>query len=432
VPLPSPRTMGLSLLIAAFLGALFTGDSRIAAVLLALAGLGWLGCARSHSESAHRPVLFWSVALGLRLAAFVCGPVFSDDVQRYAWEGEVLFTGKSPYAYAPDAPELADLRARSPELAARVNHADVPAVYPPLTQACGVATAALVHAAGVAPGRANVCILRALFLLCDLGVLFVILRARHSGRLSPAAPVIWGWCPLVCLEFAGSGHLDSLGILFLLLALLALDAGRASASIWCGLGAATKFVPLCLLPWIGKGREPGRRMLLAAAVLALLVLLYLPFLFLEGSERGLGSGLREYGERWESGSLVYRWIALWAGSEETRRLVRVLVGLAWLACSALVVLRRRDAWSGAGAILGAFLVLSPTLHPWYVLWMLPFLAHRPSLAWSWLVASVALSYWPLDSWKAHGRWIEPAWIWWVIAPAFAVLWIGGRRVEVRA
>jgi len=428
VPLPSPRNAGLSLLVGAFLGALFTGDSRVAAVLLALAGVGWVWCARSHSENARRPVLFWSVALGLRLAAFVCGPVFSDDVQRYAWEGEVLLAGKSPYAYAPNAPELSELRARSPELAARVNHPDVPAVYPPLTQACGLAAAAVVHAAGAAPGSANVWILRSVFLLGDLGVLFVLLRARHSGRLSAAAPVIWGWCPLVCLEFAGSGHLDSLGILCLLLGLLALESGSGRAAVWSGLGAAIKFLPLCLLPWIGRGSTPRRRMLLVAGALGLLALSYLPFLFLEGSERGLGSGLREYGERWESGSLVYRWVVPRLGSESTR----VLLGLAWLGCSTAFVLRRRDAWSGAGAILGTFLVLSPTLHPWYVLWMLPFLAHRPSLAWSWLVASIPLSYWPLDAWKEHGRWIDPAWIWWVIAPMFAVLWIGGRRAEVRA
>jgi len=259
-----------------------------------------------------------------------------------------------------------------------------------------------------------------------------------SGQDPPAAPLTWAWCPLVSLEFAGSGHLDSLGILLLLLALLALPGGRAS--VWSALGAAVKFLPLCVLSWIGTGRAPGRRVLLAAGALALLALSYLPFLLLEGGGRGFAAGLHEFGARWESASLVYRWVEPWVrehlgaglGFEETRLRARILVGLAWVALAGAAVLRRRDAWSGAGAILGALLVLSPTLHPWYVLWMLPFLARQPSLSWSWLAAGAALFYWPLSGWKSHGEWIEPLWIWWLVAPPFAALWIRERIAAARA
>jgi hypothetical protein len=278
----------------------------------------------------------------------------------------------------------------------------------------------------------NVWILRVLYLVADLGVLGLVLRARRAGRLAPAAPLLWGWCPLVCLEFAGSGHLDSLGILFLLLALLAAEARPLQSSIWSGLGAAVKLLPLVLLPWIGLRR--------AALALALLALSWLPFLLLDGGARGFGAGLREYGERWESASLVYRWVEPWVLEhpgrglpfEETRHLARVIVGCAWLALAGWAVWRRRDAWSGAGAVVGAFLVLSPTLHPWYTLWMLPFLMHKPNLAWSWLVAGAALFYWPLSGWKAQQLWHEPAWIWWAVAPAFAALWIRDQLAEARA
>jgi hypothetical protein len=439
-PLSRTRSVALGLLVGAFLCALLTDDSRLAALLLCVSGVAWIACAHSHSESAHRPALVWTVALALRLAAFASGPVYSDDVQRYAWEGEVVLDGASPYAFAPGAPELAQLRARMPELAARVNHPQVPAVYPPLTQACGLATAALVRAAGAAPGRANVTILRVLFLLADLGVLLVIQRARAAGRLAPAAPLIWGWCPLVCLEFAGSGHQDGLGILFLLLALLAAEARPARGALCSALGAASKLLPLCVLPWIGRGLGARRRIGLVALALAILALACVPFLFLDGGGRGFGAGLREYGERWESASLVYRGVERWVLEhdgpdvpfEETRHTARVLVGCAWLALAGFAVWRRRDAWSGAGALIGAFLVLSPTLHPWYTLWVLPFLCHRPSCAWSWLVAGSALFYWPLSGWKAAQQWIEPGWIWWAVAPAFAALWVRERFQGARA
>ncbi|MBK7643188.1 MAG: hypothetical protein IPJ19_09075 [Planctomycetes bacterium] len=393
-----------------------------------------MACCRNARSRPVPPALFWSVALLLRAAALASGPVYSDDIQRYAWEGEVALGGSSPYAFAPDAPELASLREALPELAPRVAHAEVPAVYPPLAQACGLATAALVHASGASPGPANVWILRVLFLAADLGVLAVLLRARKAGRLRSEAPLVWGWCPLVCLEFAGSGHLDSLGILFLLLALLACEARPLASALWCGLGASVKLLPLCVLPWIGRERPPARRLLFALLALGILAAGYLPFLQLAGGERGLGAGLHEYGERWEAASLVYRFVEPWVLEhygqgvpfEETRHLARVGVGWVWIAICLVAVWRRRDAWSGAGAVVGAFLVLSPTLHPWYTLWMLPFLLERPSLAWSWLVAVSAIFYWPLAAWKAQQQWIEPAWAWWLVAPVFAALWICER------
>jgi len=432
------RHAGTCLLVGAFLGALFTGDLRVAAVLLALSGLGWIVCCRAGRAEPPSGPWLWVVALALRLAAFGLAPEFSDDIQRYAWEGEVVLDGKSPYGFAPDAPELAPLRQRLPELAARVGHPDVPAVYPPLAQLCASVTAALVHLCGARAGPANIAILRVLYLLADLGVLLVLVRAANSGRLPAHAAMVWGWCPLVCLEFAGSGHLDSLGILFLLLALLAASTLPARAALWSALGAATKLLPLAVLPWIGRATGPGRRLGWLGLALLLLLLSYIPFAFLQGGARGFGLGLHEYGERWEGASLVYRFVEPFvrdhfgqgAPPEASRHLARVLIGLAWLALAGLAVWRRPDAWSGAGAILGAWLVLSPVLHPWYVLWILPFVAREASLAWSWLVASAALFYWPLAGWHARKEWIEPAWIWWVVAPLFAGLWIA-ERVRAR-
>ena len=46
--------------------------------------------------------------------------------------------------------------------------------------------------------------------------------------------------------------------------------------------------------------------------------------------------------------------------------------------------------------LGAFLLLSPTVHPWYAVWMLPLVAVGASPAWLTLAALVPLGYWPLD------------------------------------
>ena len=63
-------------------------------------------------------------------------------------EGEVLARATSPYAYAPDAPELAELRADLPELAERVGHPGVSAAYPPLVQLQNYLAVRATHALG--------------------------------------------------------------------------------------------------------------------------------------------------------------------------------------------------------------------------------------------------------------------------------------------
>jgi hypothetical protein len=60
------------------------------------------------------------------------------------------------------------------------------------------------------------------------------------------------------------------------------------------------------------------------------------------------------------------------------------------------LLRRRPPFDVAETAVGAFLLLSPTLHPWYVLGLVPLVAVRPRPAWLALVALVPLAYLPGD------------------------------------
>ncbi len=48
-------------------------------------------------------------------------------------------------------------------------------------------------------------------------------------------------------------------------------------------------------------------------------------------------------------------------------------------------------------LLGAFLLCTPVVHPWYICWMIPFLAIAPNRAWLFLSGAVFGSYWVLGS-----------------------------------
>ena len=66
-------------------------------------------------------------------------------------------------------------------------------------------------------------------------------------------------------------------------------------------------------------------------------------------------------------------------------------------------------------------MLTPTLHPWYLTWVIPFLALYRSRAWVFLAAVAPLLYWPLTEWHATGEWIEPVWLWPALALPFFLL-----------
>ena len=57
---------------------------------------------------------------------------------------------------------------------------------------------------------------------------------------------------------------------------------------------------------------------------------------------------------------------------------------------------------------GAFLLLTPVLHPWYVCWIVPFLVIIPNRAWIFFTGAVFLSYLVLKGYVATGVWEEDA------------------------
>ncbi|HYX25985.1 MAG TPA: hypothetical protein VFC23_17655, partial [Thermoanaerobaculia bacterium] len=65
-----------------------------------------------------------------------------------------------------------------------------------------------------------------------------------------------------------------------------------------------------------------------------------------------------------------------------------------MAAVVLASLRWRDPAAGTGRLFGALLLLSATVYPWYLLWVLPWAALRRHTAWLALSALILLSYLP--------------------------------------
>ncbi len=92
---------------------------------------------------------------------------------------------------------------------------------------------------------------------------------------------------------------------------------------------------------------------------------------------------------------------------------------AFIACGLLAIYFRSDWRRGLLWVLGAMLLLSPVIHPWYLTWILPFAVWRAEsgpakhpAARGWLVLSVSMFgyflLWDLN--RTEAPWHEPLWL----------------------
>ncbi len=358
-------------------------------------------------------MIIWVWALVFRLVLLPVPPELTDDFYRYLWDGHVQLQGVNPYLHAPGDPALEPFRT---PWHAHINSPSVSTIYPPLAQIVFLLNALL---GGTILG------LKVVWVGLDLVTAFLLGRvASRSGRDPRGVLTLYLWSPLLIIETAWNGHLEALGLVFIAL-LLYFGAHPARVGMALGLATVAKFAPAAALPPLW--RRYGWRMALAFGIT--LAVLYLPYL---SAGRTLWGGLATFAEHWrfqEGAFAVLEWIIPGPVAP------RVAAGLIVLAVIGWTTWRSYDAERALFWILGAGLLLSPTVHPWYVLWALPFAALRGNRGWILLSGLVFLGYWGLETYHTQGVWLQPVWarvlLW---APVFGLLaydatGLSGRGVE---
>lgn len=336
--------------------------------------------------------------IAFRVIMLFATPALSDDIYRYAWDGRVQWAGINPYRFAPVAAELAHLR--DARIYPNINHPDLPTIYPPGAQV------AFWLGYGMSGGIAGI---KALLACADLIAGWLLVRLLGHFNQRPQWVLIYLWHPLVVVEIAGNGHLESLGIVALLAALYFFVKGRERlAAVALAGGVLAKFFPLVLLPvfarWKGWRPTNWPALLIAPGVV---ILGYLPFAWTGAPVFG---SLGTYAQHWSFNSAAFDVLMLLCGDGQLARgiIAALFVGIAlWLSW------RRVSALRHAYLIVAAFVLLTPTLHAWYAVWLIPFLAfyRQPALiAFSLLVV---LSYHVLIPYRAGGAWEEAPWVQWV-------------------
>ncbi len=337
---------------------------------------------RKRSEP-HSVGVILGFALLFRVALLVSPPALSSDVYRYVWDGRVQTAGISPYLYAPSAQELAPLR--DEEIFPHINRRDVPTIYPPGAQML-LASSAVFFPDSVTG-------LKLIMILFDIGTIFLILRVLKKTGIRTDRVVLYAWSPLVIFEVAGSGHLEAVMLPFVLLALLArMDERPLLAGTALGVATLIKLYPAVLFPALYKRRERMFPLAFGATIL----LGYLPYLYGAG-DRVLGF-LPAYFGPWEDFNVGLRYFVTSALATLTPspRPIAMLLVTALLSAVAVYILRQRQdeafLWHGYLMVSAYLLFLPTSFHPWYLIWILPFLCLYPSWGWLYLSGAIGLSY----------------------------------------
>lgn len=369
---------------------------------LTVAGIVYLLAVREFFRGrGARATLSWRlVVLGLILAGvwhveFLRLPAgVDDDIHRYVWDGRLQRLGYNPYLVIPSDPAFSRLRTSETRT---LNNPDLPTPYPPGAELFFRAVSAI---------RESIFAMKAAFVLCELAIVLLLLDVLRRNKRPAHLVLAFAWNPLLAIEVAGSGHIDIVGALLLVVSLAALlRRWRATAAVALALAIAVKFLPIVLLPLYWK-RVRIRDVALAALVFGVL---YVPFL--NHGRVPIGS-LGAYIQGFRFNGPVFAALDRFV-PPQVLVVLAVLVGLAtasWLRIKTAVpeFSPHQFAWPMAAALLFA-----PVVFPWYLLWLLPFLTSfstLPIIVWT---LSIIPTYviWHLrattGTWGTLPGWVMP-------------------------
>jgi alpha-1,6-mannosyltransferase len=426
--------------------------------LSALYGLAWFFVRKHPGDQKN----FWLIIIfGLLFRAVIIPSqqIQEDDVYRYLWDGKVFANGINPFEYAPaEVHDFKALRIQNPEnyyeiyverneqelerldalkwespksiqFLERINHPDVPTIYPPMAQF----VFRLVHQ--VKPD--SIIAMRLGFLIFDIMALVFIIGILSRLGLDKSGCLIYFWSPLIVKETFNSTHLDIIGISLLCGSIYFLIAHRHTlATLFLAFSFLGKLYPIILLPLYlqacyEKMMQEGKRawpiiLRNSALFLGVIVLGYLPFM---GIGLKMFEGLKAFTTYWQSNDsifailvFIFRNVSGGFANEMILSnplpiflskvtvaliLIGVLLGLMFRRTSLLQ--QPEEFVRGLFWIMALVFLLSPVQNSWYLCWVVPFLCIFPRRSWITLTGLVGLYY--LDFYfdyqelQAYSQWI---------------------------
>ncbi len=398
---------------------------------------GFGHAARNAEPLSAKEILLFGIAFGVifRITLLMSTPALSEDIYRYIWDGKIANQGFNPFHYPPNAEELSSFR--DTEIYPQINHKEIPTIYPPGSQ---------LLFQGLYRIHPSLRLFKAAFVAFDLltiWMLYLLLQevGSHVTRL-----LIYVWNPLVIVEIAGNGHADILAIFFAMVSFYLLFKKHSlRATTTLALSFLCKFFALLILPILTFAKK-DRKLLVLLLFALLIVLFYLPY---ADAGENLFRGLWVYGNKWEFNDSIFAiilsavkallpksWIihfmikpygyspddptTLATRGLDLALIISKVIAAVILAGILIYFLKRvktdfqreGNHWIAKLGLIffGTLFLLSPTVQPWYLCWLVPFITLVPNRAFLLLTGLVGLSYWILTDYSSSGVWQESLWV----------------------
>lgn len=410
------------------------------------AGLAYVLALKLIEKENPSPAIIWIFAVLFRLILLLTPVTLSEDVYRYIWDGHLLNSGINPYAAVVNSPLLDPF---STPLRERVNYPWLATPYLPAAQLYF----GLVE--WIAPQTPQAFQVGAVLL--DLAAAGLVMVSLTKLNISGKAILVYLWNPLVVVEFSHGAHIDVLMVFFMAAGLWSLVSGKRggvwlSALAWAA-AVLVKGWPILSAPLFAS-RWGIKRLVLFGLVITIPLALF-------AVEAGWGFGdtaggqgvfgaVRVYTTAWKFNAGLYHWLEKGLGATIARWISLLLPGLvgfllgvkAWfneVAYQSDLTARNRVLIRWVMLPFSLFLLLTPTVHPWYlalVFVLLPFFWSAPGedaaikrWIWPWIYfmffeAFTYLSYIGITTPTASLEMIETA----AYLPFWGLLiWAGSKR-----
>lgn len=351
--------------------------------------------------------LVLGVAVIFRLAFLWLPPTLSDDAYRYVWDGLIQRDGYNPYVYVPADPELAAYQ--DEPIYKHLNSERYYSVYPPVSQLIFRA-GALFYDEG---WQVSYYIIKGILAALEMAALFVLAR-----MIRPDILLLYAWNPLVVIASAGQAHGEAALALFLSLTLFAAWKGRGmQAAVWLGLASWVKLYPVLLFPLLL--RRFGWRSAVAGSVC--MIILAVPYVHPEAVVH-VRTSLDLYVRLFEFNAgfyfLLKELLELVTGVDWSKQIGPALRSIFLLVLPLIYFLDWKRSWPlerAFAVVIGAFLILATTVHPWYLVGVLVVTAAAQRTSWHWYWLSIVSigtyllyvdgPYWP---------WVVIGWTGWMV------------------
>jgi len=326
-----------------------------------------------------------------RLTLISLPPFLSNDIYRYIWDGYIQTQGINPYLYSPNALELMNYRHLS--IYNSINHPHLPTIYPPLAQ--------MLFFVAFLFSKNNIISIKILLLIFEIFTNLILLKILDLLKINPTNVAIYCLCPLPIVEFFISGHIDAVGVFFLVLFIYTVLSKRVAISaIALSSAILIKIMPIIFLPisfyYIKRKYLP----LFYSIFLVTIFLCYLPYLSI--GYKVLGS-FNTFIKDFYFNSSIFSLLHFFTNQSKISSFICYIFLAIYII---IILLKKQDFIFTIFLFLIGIYIFSPIVHPWYLTWIIPLLIFIPSKAFFWLIMSCQFSYYILIKYTQENIWQE--------------------------